>query len=69
MMERSLPDDASSDGFHFDKPRGMEWLNGVLQRHINILESDMLETAQITFGPPQYPLSSQLGPYLAVCEQ
>ena len=23
MMERSLPDDASSDGIHFDKPRGV----------------------------------------------
>ena len=55
MIERSLPDDASSDGFHFDKPRGMEWLNGVFQRHINILESDILETSQITFGPPPIP--------------
>ena len=24
MMERSLPDDASSDGIHFDRPRGTE---------------------------------------------
>ena len=55
MMERSLPDDASSDGIHFDRPRGMEWLNGVFQMHINILESDMLETAQLTFGPPPIP--------------
>ena len=55
MMERSLPDDASSDGIHFDRPRGMEWLNGVFQRHISILESDMLETAQFTFGPPPIP--------------
>ena len=52
MMEHSLPDDASSDGIHFDRPRGTEWLNGVFQMHINILESDMLETAQFTFGPP-----------------
>ena len=29
IMEHSLPDDASSDGIHFDKPRGMEWLSGV----------------------------------------
>ena len=29
LMEHSLPDDASSDGIHFDRPRGMEWLNGV----------------------------------------
>ena len=68
MMERSLLDDASSDGIHFDKPRGIEWLNGVFQRHINILESDMLETAQFTFGPPPIlpflatgPLSGRLG--------
>ena len=55
MMERSLPDDASSDGIHFDRPKGMEWLNGLFQRHISILESDMLETAQFTFGPPPTP--------------
>ena len=68
MMERSLPDDASSDGIHFDRPRSMEWLNGVFQRHINILESDKLETAQFNFGPapiPPFfatrPLSGRLG--------
>ena len=68
MMERSLQDDASSDCIHFDRPRGMEWLNGVFQRHINILESNMLETAQFTFGPPPIspffatrPLSGRLG--------
>ena len=68
MMERSLPDDTSSDGIHFDKPRGVEWLNGVFQRHINILESEMLQTAQFTFGPPPVPpvfasrpLSGRLG--------
>ena len=68
MMEHSLPDDASSDGIHFDRPRGMEWLNDVFQRNINILESDMLETAQCTFGPPPIipffaarPLSGRLG--------
>ena len=68
MMEHSLPDDASSDGIHFDKPRGMEWLNGVFQRHMILLESDMLETGQFTFGPlpiPPFfaagPLSDRLG--------
>ena len=72
MMESSLPDDTSSDGIHFDKPRGMEWLNGVFQRHINILESDMLETARFTFGPPPIPpffatrpLSRRLGARIA----
>ena len=55
MMERSLPDDASSDGIHFDRPRGMEWLNGVFQKHINFLESDMLERAHFTFAPPIPP--------------
>ena len=53
MMERSFPDDASSDGIHFDK--GLEWINGVFQRHISALESDLLETAQFTFFHPQYP--------------
>ena len=68
MMEHSLPDDASLDDIHFDRPRGLEWLNGVFQRHINFLESDMLETAQFTFGPPPIPpffaarpLSDRLG--------
>ena len=55
MIEHSLPDDASSDGIPFDRPRGLEWLNGVFQRHINLLESDLLETGQFTFGPPPIP--------------
>ena len=29
MMEESLSPNASSDGIHFDRPRGMELLNGV----------------------------------------
>ena len=37
MMEDSLPEDASSDGIHFDRPRGTEWLNGVFQRHTKCL--------------------------------
>ena len=69
QMERSVfPDDASSDGIHFDRPRGVEWLNDVFQRHISALEAEILETAQFTFGPPPNPpfltsrtLSSQLG--------
>ena len=61
MMEHSLLDDASSDGIHFDKPRGTEWLSGIFQRYINLLESDMLETGQFIFGPPQYLPSSLLG--------
>ena len=65
-MECSLPDDASSDGIHFDRPRGTEWLNGVFQRHINLLESDLLERAQFIFGPPRYLLSLPLDPYLTV---
>ena len=52
MMDRSFPDDASSDGIHFDRPKGLEWLNGVFQRHIIALESDLLEMAQFTFGQP-----------------
>ena len=59
QMERSVfSDDASSDGIHFDRPRGVEWLNDVFQRHISALEAELLETAQVTFGPPQISLSS-----------
>ena len=36
MIERSFPDDASSDGTHFDSPKGVEWLNGVFQKHTKI---------------------------------
>ena len=68
-MARSLPDDASSNGLHFDWPRGTEWLNSVFQRHINMLESDLLEMSQFIFGPPQFLPSLQLGPYPAVWER
>ena len=68
MMEHSQPDDASLDGIHFDWLRGTEWLKSVFQRHINLLESDLLETGQFTFGPPPIlpfftvrPLSDRLG--------
>ena len=44
QMEQSFPEDASSDGIHFDRPRGVEWLNDVFQRHINELEADLLES-------------------------
>ena len=57
MMEDSLPEDASSDGIHFDRPRDTEWLNGVFQRHINFLESDLLERGKFTFGPPPFFLA------------
>ena len=68
QMEQSFPEDASSDRIHFDRPRGVEWLNDVFQRHINELEANLLETARFTFGPPPNPpflatrpLSSRLG--------
>ena len=69
QMEQSVfPDDVSSDGIHFDRPRGVEWLNDFFQRHISTLEAELLETAQFTFGPPPNPpfltsrtLSSRLG--------
>ena len=68
QMERSFPEDASSDGIHFDRPRGVEWLNDVFQGHINELQADLLETARFTFGPSPNlpflatrPLSSRLG--------
>ena len=69
MEQPGSPDDTSNDGIHFDRPRGVEWLNDVFQGHINALEADLLETAQFTFGPPPNPpflasraLSSRLGP-------
>ena len=68
QMERSFPEDASADGIHFDRPRGVELLNNVFQRHISAMEADLLETAQFTFGLPPNPpflatrpLSSRLG--------
>ena len=68
LMERSLPEVVSPDGIHFDSHKGRDWLNGVFQRHKNLLESDLLEMAQFTFVlPPKPPffapraLSSRLG--------
>ena len=55
QLEQSFPVDASSDGTHFVRPRGVEWLNDVFQRHINELEADLLEMARFTFGPPPNP--------------
>ena len=55
MMEDSLPENSSSSGNHFDRPRGTEWLNSVFQRHINFLQSDLVETGQFTFDPAPIP--------------
>ena len=68
LMEHSVPRDASSDGIHFDTPKATEWLNGVFQRHINLLESDLLEMVQFTLGPRRSLLSKPLDPYPAVWE-
>ena len=69
MEQAGFPEDTSNDGIHFDRLKGVEWLNDVFQGHINALEADLLETAQFTFGPPPNPpflasraLSSRLGP-------
>ena len=69
MEKEGFPEDTSSDGIHFDRPRGAEWLNDVFQEHMNALEADLLETAQFTLGPPPNPpflasraLSGRLGP-------
>ena len=69
MEQAAFLDNTSADGIHFDRPRGVEWLNDVFQRHINALEAELLGTAQFTFGPPPNPpflasraLSSRLGP-------
>ena len=69
LMERSLPVNASSEGIHFDTSKGTEWLNGVFQRHMNLLESDQLETTKFTFGSPPIPPFLSLDPYPAVWEQ
>ena len=55
MEKEGFPEDTSSDGIHFDRPRGAEWLNDVFQEQMNALEADLLETAQFTLGPPQGP--------------
>ena len=52
MIEDYLPQNESSDGIRFYRPRGSEWLNVVFQRHINLLESDLVEAGQFTSGPP-----------------
>ena len=62
MMEDSLPQNASSDGIRFDRPRGTEWLSGVFQRHLKLLESDLVEAGQFTFGTPLRPSFCPAGP-------
>ena len=62
MMEDSQPQNSSLDGIHFDKPTGGEWLNRVFQRHMNNLESDLVETNQFTFGPPPRPFFFSVRP-------
>ena len=69
MMEHSFPDDASSDVIDFDRPRGTEWLNGVFQRHIKFLESDMLETGQFTLGPTPIPPFFAARPFPIIWEE
>ena len=54
LMERSFPFDASSDGFHFDRPKGLEWLNGVFQRHINAPESDLAGNGPVLLRSTPY---------------
>ena len=39
--------------FAIPTAKGTEWLNGVFQIHINQLESDLLDMAQFTLGPPR----------------
>ena len=54
MEQAVFPDDTSADGIHFDRPKGVEWLNDVFQGHINALEADLLET-----GPPHNRATSK----------
>ena len=69
MEQAGFPEDTSNDGIHFDRPRGVEWLNDVFQGHINALEADLLETAQFTFGPPPTHRSLHQGLCLVVWDQ
>ena len=55
MMKKSLPNGCSSDGILFVRPRGVEWLKSVFQRHIDSLESELLAAGQFVFGPPPKP--------------
>ena len=61
LTEDSLPDGCASDDNHFDRPKGEEWLNKVLESYVNSLESGLLETGRFNFGPPLGILSSQPG--------
>ena len=64
MMEDSLPQNLSSDSIHFDKPKDEEWLNGMFQRHINNLKSDLVETNQFTLSSAPEAFLLQLGLWL-----
>ena len=69
MIEDSFPQNASSDGIHFDRPRGTEWLNGVFQRHNNVLESDLVKAGEFTLVLPRCLPSSRLGQLLIAWEE
>ena len=55
MMEESLPEGCSTDGIHFDRPKGPEWLNQVFQRHMDKLESDLILLKRFNSSPPHEP--------------
>ena len=55
MMENYLPKCCSSDDIHFDRPKCVESLNGIFQKHSHSLESDLLGAGQFTFGPTPKP--------------
>ena len=61
IEEKSLLPLTLLDVIHFDRPKGLEWLNNVFQRHIISLESDLLEAGHFTFGPPPRPPSLRPG--------
>ena len=45
----------SSDGIDLDRPKSVEWLNNVVQKHINSLESDLLGLASSPFVHTETP--------------
>ena len=61
MKENYLPDGCSSDGIHFDRAKGVEWLNNVFQKHINSLESDFPANSPLVQPEASFLLSQASG--------
>ena len=51
MIKESLPDGSSIDSIHSDRPKGIDFI----QRHMDRLESELIEKGQSVFSPPTDP--------------